>query len=88
MSSEFERIVYIYVSQVVPTNSSCHSALPAYLTGRLLTNTVLCHILVMLCYTPHNTNNSNDEKETLSEDTGLSYTQVSNWFTNKRKRHW
>jgi hypothetical protein len=31
---------------------------------------------------------SSAEKERLSKETGLSYLQVSNWFTNSRKRVW
>ncbi|KAG2387298.1 hypothetical protein C9374_001630 [Naegleria lovaniensis] len=31
---------------------------------------------------------SGQEKQALSQQTGLSYVQVSNWFTNTRKRSW
>mmetsp|Transcript_16547 Transcript_16547/g.23381 ORF Transcript_16547/g.23381 Transcript_16547/m.23381 type:complete len:398 (-) Transcript_16547:18-1211(-) len=31
---------------------------------------------------------SNDVKNELALKSGLTYSQVSNWFTNKRKRHW
>lgn len=31
---------------------------------------------------------SAEDKESLSKDTGLTYLQVSNWFTNTRKRVW
>lgn len=31
---------------------------------------------------------SEDEKKALEEQTGLTATQINNWFINQRKRHW
>lgn len=31
---------------------------------------------------------SEDEKKSLEEQTGLTATQINNWFINQRKRHW